>query len=142
MARAVHLHSREIQEQLDKLINFDPIAQKMLDESIGILGDSVKKKLKGHKVSGELEKSIKSKKSRSGKDGRRYALVSFDGYEKGSAQSEEYPRGKPNAIKAVALEYGTSDQAATPFMISAINDAHDGIADKMQEVLNRETGNV
>lgn len=120
-------------EQLNKCSNIDKIAPKMIDEATPIVVDSIKNNLANHKNSGDLDKSVKAKKAEKGKYDGYYGRVYFAGY--GSTKEKV-----PNALKAVALEYGTVNQVAEPFMDKSVNDVEKQVMDTMQEVFNREVG--
>ena len=117
-------------KQLGKLADVDRIAPQMIDEALPILERNVKAEVSKHKVSGDLLKSIKLTKAKKNKYGY-YASVQPSGTDK---------KGVRNMEKMVYLEYGTSDQPATPVLTKAIKDSEKAVLDKMQEVFNREVG--
>lgn len=108
----------------------EKIAPKMIDAALPIVADAVRKRVAAHRRTGELEGSIHAYKAKQGKRGGYSGRVGFAGYDKQSKTA--------NAQKAISLEYGTSNQAATPFILPAINDCEDACTNKMQEVYNRE----
>ena len=48
------------------------------------------------------------------------------------------PKGSPNIVKAMGLEYGNSHQSSSPFMQRAVNSCEKNVLAKMEEVFNRE----
>lgn len=117
-------------KQLGKLADVDRIAPQMLNEALPILERNVKSEVSKHVVSGDLLKSIKMSKAKKNKYGY-YASVTPTGTDK---------KGVRNMEKMVYLEYGTSDQPATPVLTKAIKDSEKAVMEKMQEVFNREVG--
>ena len=118
-------------KQLGKLADVDRIAPQMIDEAIPKLLDSVKKETAFHKQTGDMYNSIKATKAGKSKNGGYYATVRPTGKDK---------KGVRNMEKMVYLEYGTSDQPATPVLTKAIKDSEKAVMEKMQAVFNREVG--
>ena len=127
----------EITRQLQRIANLDDVAPKMIDEAGPILVASVKRRLAVHRHTGALEQSVKFRKAKKAKGGGYYGKAYFDGYDRAAATPSN-PQGVANDIKAMALEWGSSKQAATPFLVSAKKDCEREVVDTMQEVFNRE----
>lgn len=112
-------------------LEFERIAPIMLEESIPILEQSVKKKAASHKVSGEMLNSIKKTGAMRSREGY-YICVRPTGKDK---------KGVRNMEKMAYLEYGVGGrQAATPVLTPAVHAAEEPVLKKMQEVFDRETG--
>ena len=113
------------------MLDAERIAPVMLEEAAPILEQSVKKKAAGHKVSGDMLKSIKKTKVNRNQSGY-YISVRPTGRDN---------KGVRNMEKMAALEYGVDGkQGATPVITPAAHEAETAVLDKMQEVFNRETG--
>lgn len=127
----------ELQRQLRDLSGdkFDRIAPKMIEAALPIVEASVKAKLTVHSRSGDLVDSVKKSKV-SHKNGVFYGRVGFDGY--GNHKYKSKTQKVANVQKAMALEYGTSKQAAHPFLEAATNDANSKAVDIMQAIFNEE----
>lgn len=121
--------SPEFIKQLGRLADVDRIAPQMIDEAIPILLDNVKGETSYHRQSGDMYKSIKPTKAKKTKSGGYFASVRPTGKDK---------KGVRNMEKMVYLEYGTSDQPATPVLTKAIKDSETAVMKKMQEVFERE----
>ena len=147
--------SEELQRKLSRCYYIERVASPMLNESALIIVDSVKKQLSKHstagairskvywvsaldgnrvfkwKQTGALSKSLRRRRVKRAKDGGYIKKIEFAGHDS---------NGVPNEFKAIQLEYGNSAQAPTPFRTAAINDCKGAVAEKMQEVYNREMG--
>lgn len=68
-------------------------------------------------------------------------IIGFAGY--GSAPSEKYPQGIPNAMLARSIESGSSARAAHPFVRTAANsakgEAQEAMARKAEQMINDMT---
>ena len=109
-------------------IDVDRIAPKMLEESVPILEKSVRAESAKHRDTGAMEESIKATGANVNARGH-YICVRPTGRDE---------KGVRNMEKMVYMEYGTSKQGATPVLSPAVRKAEDKVADKMQEVFNRE----
>lgn len=121
----------DLLKKLDDCGKMETIAPKMIDAALPIAAEAVRKHVAPHTRSGELARSIgvmraKPTKGKSGHSGK----VWFSGKDKET--------GTSNAVKAMALEYGTSKQTATPFVTPAMNECEPACVYKMQEVYNAE----
>ena len=127
--------------KLGQLSEVDKYAPKMIDESIPILVNEVKKSLEHHKRTGLMVKSIKATKAGC-KDGVYFAVVRPTGQSSKtmSTSGKVYMRPKPvrNMEIVAHIEYGTSTQDGTPFLTKAYKDAEPAVLKKMEEVFNRE----
>lgn len=103
------------------------------------MADEQKKQLSAHRQTGGLVRSIKAGKVTKKKKGGFSGRVVADGYEANSKKTKAYPRGKPHDVKWVALEFGTSDQAATPTVQKTINASQDEAVERMQQIYELET---
>lgn len=111
--------------------DFDEIAPKMLEEAAPIPAAEMEKQARPHNCTGGMIESIKIEKVKK-KKGIWRIDINFKGYEHRKSQTVAH------ALKAMALEYGTSKQAPRPFLAKAKNNAAKPMADKMQKVYNRE----
>lgn len=116
------------EKQMAMLDNFDEIAEKMIEESLPILEQNVKSECNNHSQTHEMVDSIKPTKVKKCKDGW-YSIVKPTGKDK---------KGVRNMEKLAYLEYGTSKQIATPTLSVAVKKSTPIIAEKMQEIYNRE----
>lgn len=118
----------ELEKQMAMLDNFDEIAEKIITESLPTLEQNVKSECNNHTETHEMVDSIKPTKVKKGKNGW-YSVVRPTGKDK---------KGVRNMEKLVYLEYGTSKQIATPTLSVAVSKSNQPIAEKMQEIYNRE----
>jgi HK97 gp10 family phage protein len=114
--------------QIEKLSNYDEIAERMLKETVPILERHVQNEVAKHKRTGALYKSIKAGKPVKNSYGW-YASVFPTGTDE---------NGVRNAEKLIYLEYGTSTEEATPVLTKALKDAEPTVTEKMQQIFNRE----
>lgn len=66
------------------------------------------------------------------------AKIGFDGYAEGTMKSKSYPKGRPNAMLARALEIGTTVNAKYPFMRRAVNRCRKTVVEAMDRQLNED----
>lgn len=66
------------------------------------------------------------------------AKIGFDGYAEGTMKSKRYPKGRPNAMLARALETGTTVNAKYPFMRRAINRSREKAIQAMERQINED----
>lgn len=117
--------------QLKKLGAVDRLAPLMIDEASPILEKQVKQELERHKVSGDLQKSVKRTKAALHKSGGYFSSIEPTGTDR---------KGVRNVEKLVYLEYGTSRQPATPILTKAAKDSEASILAAMQAIFDREVG--
>jgi HK97 gp10 family phage protein len=121
------------------------VAAKMLNAGINPLEDQIRKNAAKHKQTGEMNDALKRRKAGIGKNGVWSIHLTFDGSAKGKKYNRRNKSGRVvrqedyrNYQKALALEYGTSKQSATPFMRPAVISSESECIANMQEVFNRE----
>ena len=100
----------------------------MLEEVVPILEENVKKRTAAHKATGALAESMKASKAKQTKEG----------YSISVRPTGKDNKGVSNMEKACYLEYGTSKQTATPVISPAVRESEEAVAEKMQEVFERE----
>lgn len=123
----------DLMDQLLKLSNqIDVIAPLMLDEAIEPLHKQMIASAIKHKKTGEMLKGLKVNKAIKDKKGVWRKKIFFDGYDRTKLTPV------PNAIKVFAIEYGSSQQEATPFIRPSVAITENQVNEKMQEVFNRE----
>lgn len=66
------------------------------------------------------------------------AKIGFDGYAEGTLKTKPYPKGRPNAMLARALETGTTVNAKYPFMRRAVNRCRKTVVEAMDRQLNED----
>ena len=140
MAKMEVRDATALMRQLGQLGKVEVIAPKMIEAGQEVIAKSLKKELKRHVDTGELQRSVKPQKVKKTKTGAYFGKVIFDGYDPNTPKTTDFPRGTPNAVKAMGLEYGSSRQQAQPFMTKALNNVEDEVNNTMQKVLNREAG--
>lgn len=132
----------------------EKLCEEMLNASVPILEESVKRELKSrikHEGDSELVNSIKANRAKKTKDGSAFIVnVTPKGYsqtkeyiDKRTKRKEKKPRKYkvPNALKAIWKEYGIpGKQAPTPFLGRATRNVEKEVTAKMQEVYERKTG--
>ena len=123
--------SDDFLKELGSMAEVDKYAPQMIEEALPILEQKVKQETAKHKKTGDMYKSIKKTKVSKSK---------YDGYYATVRPTGTDSKGVRNMEKMVYLEYGTSDQPATPVLTKAVNDSEDEVLEKMQEVFNREVG--
>lgn len=109
-------------------LDTDRIAPTMLEEVVPILEENVKKRTAAHKATGALAGSMKASKAKQTKEG----------YSISVRPTGKDNKGVSNMEKACYLEYGTSKQTATPVISPAVRESEEAVAEKMQEVFERE----
>jgi len=114
---------------LGRLQDVDRIAPKMIDGAIPILERNVKAEAGKHRDTGEMVNSIKKTHAIATKNGGFYASVRPTGTDK---------KGVRNMAKMAYAEFGTSKQASTPMLTTAIKDSEQPVMEKMQAVFNEE----
>jgi len=132
----------------------DEISEKMLNESVPILVDSLQAIIRTeHSDSGELWKSIKAFRPYKKTDGVWQISASPTGKHKGKLlkSAKVFSRSKKgtktsgqalwNDDKLWFIEYGNKNQAARPVLARATNRVMKQVVDKMQEVFDREVIN-
>lgn len=115
--------------KLERLADFDAIAEEALTEAVPILETHVKIETAKHKDTGDMLASIRTqKKPKKSKSGNWYTAVLPTG---------EDANGVRNMEKMALLEYGTSKIPARPILSKALNDAREKIYAKIQEVVDK-----
>lgn len=122
--------------------NSEEVCKEILERAAEPLEESIKKELANHKDTGDLQSSIKAGKPYLNKDGFWQITISPKGYSGhhfygGKNHNRKYKLS--NAAKAIFMEYGTSHQAATPFLNRATNNAQHDTLSTMQETFERLT---
>lgn len=112
--------------KLEKLENFDEVAQEMLTAAEPILRESIKSEASRHIDTGNMMASI-------GSQIKKNSIGWF---------VTTYPRGKDkdgvrNMDKMMYIEYGTKDQPADPILSRGVRKAESKVLAKMQEVFDR-----
>lgn len=133
----------DITAQMQQMANLDSIAPEMLKAAAPFAVDALRQRVGQHrsnKANKHLADSIQAKKPKKRKSGGYAMDVAFVGYDTGHGASGRQKDRVAQNQKAVALEYGTSKQAATPFMDKAANDCKDAVGAVMQDVFNRRCG--
>lgn len=115
-------------------------APKMIKEALPVYQNSVQSSLAPHKDTGDLIDSIRCKGPKRTKTDAYIGYLTADGTSRKTTYTRE--NGKTEAFrnyqKALALEYGNSHQAATPFLQNAKESCEDAVMEKMQQVFDRE----
>ncbi len=119
----------EFASALERLGRIHEIAPKMLEEAAPILEREVIRQATPHWVSGDMVKSIKRTKVRSGKTGGYSICVRPTGKDR---------KGVRNMEKAAYLEFGKKGRPAVPIITTAVLNATPEVMEKMREVFNRE----
>jgi HK97 gp10 family phage protein len=118
-------------EDMRKLDDFDGLAEEMIKESMPILTKEVKRLAKSHHITGEMLASIKPMKKPARTKHGWFMAVRPTGKDK---------NGVRNAEKMFILEYGSSQQEATPIIATAIANTEEEVVKKMYEVMERKLG--
>ena len=126
--------------QLFRLGNVDQIATQILEETAPILERYIKAECRNHRRTGELEDSVN--KSKSFKNARGYFItVRPTGYSKKYKTVNGRTGTRKEKVRNMEImahiEYGTSNQEATPVMTKGLKDAEPEVRAKMQEMYNR-----
>lgn len=119
----------EFASALERMGRIHEIAPKMLEEAAPILEREVIRQATPHWVSGDMVKSIKRTKVRSGKTGGYSICVRPTGKDR---------KGVRNIEKAAYLEFGAKGRPAVPIITTAVLNATPEVMEKMREVFNRE----
>lgn len=130
-------------EQLGKLSEIEEFAPKMLSEAAPILVKTMKSELSKHKRTAELVDAVKADKPKmSKKHGGHFITVYPRGYSREYIDSSGKLRKRNTKVrnmeKLASIEYGNSDQPATPVMKKIISKCETAILEKMSEVYERE----
>lgn len=123
----------ELIKELEQLGKFDEIAPKMLEEAVPILEKEVVKQASKHQESGDMMESIKPTGATAGKSGGYYICVRPTGKDR---------KGIRNMEKMAWLEFGVHGRPATPVLKTAVLNAEPQVIKKMQEVFEREVGDI
>lgn len=96
-----------------------------------------------HKVlsgdsSGELEISLGISPVRTDKKGVINAKIGYAGYDRHRKKTAKFPNGIPNALKARALDSGTSTERKRPYVRNAIKKSKELSLTKMNETVDNE----
>lgn len=118
-----------LEAALERLGRIHEIAPKMLEEAAPILEKEVIRQATPHWVSGDMVKSIKRTKVRSGKTGGYSICVRPTGKDR---------KGIRNMEKAAWMEFGAKGRPAVPIITTAVLNATPEVMEKMREVFNRE----
>lgn len=151
MAYATMTFDDSLMNDLQNISNTEEIIPKMLNEAGEITLRNYVKEIKSkHKVTGDLWKSIvKFKPIFNAKYGYWKISCCPTGKAKSLRQSGHvYKRSKSgtmtrgvsmyNSDKMFFLEFGTSNQSATPVLEKITRDSETQVIEKLQEVYNRE----
>jgi HK97 gp10 family phage protein len=122
--------------QLSKLMNPE-ISKRVVKAGAQPVADEIRKglqkNLQGSKYSkGDLLDSLGIAPPDIDKDGNTNTKVGFGGYDS---------KGVANAVKARAMESGTSKQQKKPFVRPAVNRSQEKAIEAMQEQFNKEIEN-
>lgn len=118
-----------LRKQLDKPDLYDEVLEAGAEVIKEKWKDGIKKAVKPNgRSTGELERSIRIKKSIKKFDDISTATIAPDGYDENTRV--------PNMVKAYMLHYGNSGQAPTRFVDAVEEDAKDETFTAMQEVVN------
>ena len=118
----------ELTQKLERLANFDEIAEEMLNESVPILEREVKTECSKHARTRDMLNSIKKTKASKNKFGW-FVVVRPTGKDR---------KGVRNMEKMAHAEYGTSKQTPTPILSKAIKNSQTEINEKMKAIFKRE----
>lgn len=116
--------------QLGNMEDVERIAPKMIDGAMPILERNLKRAMEPHRDTGEMIRSVKTKKATMTKNGGFYAVTRPTG--------TDPETGVRNMEKFVNLEFGNSHQAATPMIDKVMNDSEKPVLNEMQEIFNME----
>ena len=98
-----------------------------------VVANSIRSALEGHRDTGDLQKSLTLATMRND-DGYVNTKVTFAGYDR---------KGTPNAIKAAALESGTSrGQKATHVISHAVKGSTEKAISEMSKALDEKIGQI
>lgn len=135
MARITLKGTDELVLRLSRLESgADEIAKKAIYKGAGIMADQVKRNLESNlsgsdSSTGELLDCLGITSMKEDSEGNWNAKIGFDGYD---------GNGVPNALKARAMESGTSKQQKKPFVRPAISQAKERAKQAMQAVIEEE----
>ncbi len=118
----------DFMKELNKLENQDEIVEKMLEEAAPIVQKEQKKLMEKHRRTGCQISSVKPTKVKKNDYGH-YLVVRPTGKNK---------HGVRNMEAFIYGEYGTSTQKADPIQSKVITNTEETVAEKMQEVFNKE----
>jgi HK97 gp10 family phage protein len=114
--------------RLERLENFDEIAEEMLNEAVPILEREVKNECLRHVRTKDMYHSVKKTKAFKNQYGW-FVTVRPTGTDR---------KGVRNMEKMAHAEYGTSKQAPTPILTKALNDARNEVESKLEDIFIRE----
>nr|DAH94186.1 MAG TPA: hypothetical protein [Caudoviricetes sp.] len=130
----------DVTEAMTRMADLDSIAPEMLQAAAPAAVDALKQQVgkhRSHKAKKHLVDSVKAGKPKKRKRGGYAMEVSFSGYDAGHGSSPSNKKQVAQLQKAVALEYGTSKQTATPFLDAAANSCKDAVTATMTDVLRK-----
>lgn len=126
--------------------NYDGIVRNMLADGIeplqkqiesnlaAVVGRGTKQKSRSK---GELIKAVRVTRAYQVANGDWHIKVGIYGYDK-TVITEKFPKGVPNALKAMVLEHGRSNMAAKPFLKPAISKTKKACVKAMSDRLDEE----
>lgn len=116
----------ELIRQLDNASNLDAVAPEMLKAAAPIAKAAIQRRVSVHNRTGDLEKSVTTRKPKKNK---------YDAYELDVVFSGKDRNGHPNPVKAAQIEYGGThrNQPAQPFLQAAANDCAEEVSAAMQK---------
>lgn len=117
----------------DLELHADGISKKAIYQGAKIAAEAITAELGKHKRTGDLIDSLGIPEMDTDKNGDWNTKIGFDGYDR---------NGVPNVIKARALESGTSEQPATPFVRPAMQRANKEIKKTMSDIIDDEIKNI
>lgn len=133
----------EMLRLLERLNNYDEIAQEILEESVPVLTKNLKAELQKHKRTGIMLGSIKASGAKKNAYGW-YITVRPTGYSRkymdnnGKVHDRKEGQKVRNMALLAHMEYGTREQPATPVIQKVHNDSRDEVHKIAQEVFERE----
>lgn len=122
--------NEDLERQLRKLQNPEPIIIKMINAGLEVYRPYLLRALENHKVTGTLLNSIRLSKAKQRKNNIYSGFVLPVG---------EDEKGVRNAYKLAIMEYGKHGQAPNSIVSKAMLDATPAISETMQKVFDEET---
>lgn len=129
---------------MQQMADIDEIAPKMLSGAAVILARNIGIALSAHTRTEELLKSFRMEKPQNNKWGW-YIFIKPTGVSKTYKNTKGEIKGRKvpirNAEIMAYLEYGTKNQPPRPILTKALNDSHEAVENKMQEIFEQEVLN-
>lgn len=129
-------------KQIETFSDKDDVYQEMVSAGQEIMKSAIQNGASKHRKTGHMASSVYAPKPYKDKNGNWTGRVKFEGTDGVYKTKAGKKYDMTNWLKAFRLEYGTSDQPATPFVRPAIVESEEKINQKMKEIFDGKMGEL